>query len=70
MPRRRTRPAIAAERQVRGDAVGSAQLTAEQVIAICAQHREGDSYADLAQAYGVSKSTILANVKRWTWQHL
>ena len=58
------------EWQVRGEAVGSALLTAEQVIAIRAQHQHGDSYAHLAHQHGVTKSAIRAIVKRWTWRHI
>ncbi|PZR92031.1 MAG: hypothetical protein DI537_14490 [Stutzerimonas stutzeri] len=51
----------------RGSSNSNAILTAEQVLEIRAS---GDPANDLAQRYGVSRSTIVNVIARKTWAHL
>lgn len=53
---------------VRGERAGSARLTAADVLEIRAA--TGIAPQVLADAYGVSRSTIRAALDRKTWQHI
>lgn len=57
--------------QLRGTAHPRAELIATEVLSIRAEYTPGVvSYRDLAQAYGVSSTTISDIVNRRTWKHL
>ncbi len=58
-------------RGVRGESVGSAMLTEEQVHAIRVRHAAGGiTLAQLAAIYGVGAITIHCIVQRKTWRHI
>lgn len=54
-------------RTPRGEKVGGSKLTADQVIAIRADHR---THVAIAPDYGVSRATISLIKERRTWRHL
>lgn len=58
-------------RQVMGERVHCGKLTAEQVLAIRAEHkgRYGDGVR-LSRKYGVNQVAIISIVKRRTWKHI
>ena len=54
----------------RGSKVGTARLTEEQVGAIKASLRAGETLNALASAYGVDKTTISMIKRQRTWSHV
>lgn len=62
----RTRP----ERIPRGERVGTAKLTASQVLEIRKAHAGGSSFARLASRYGVTAENVALVVRGCTWKHL
>lgn len=59
------------ERRLRGEAKGTAKLTASEVVTIRARYAAGGtSTYDLAAAYGVCRQTISSIVRRQTWTHV
>lgn len=58
------------ERVPRGEAVGTAKLTASQVIEIRALYADGDTLKRLASRFGVSFSVIGSITRRETWRHI
>lgn len=62
---------VAKGRQARGEAVGAAKLTAEQVLEIRSRYANGGvSQAALAVDYDIGSGAIWAVVTRRTWKHL
>lgn len=61
---------IAKGRHAHGERIPSARLTAADVVAIRIAHSGGASAIDLAQAFGVSPSTVKDAVTRRTWRHV
>jgi hypothetical protein len=53
-----------------GAAHPNAKLTADQVRQIRALHREGASYNDLVEMFGVHYDTIRGVIIRRTWRHI
>lgn len=61
----------APERLARGAQVGTAHLTAAQVLAIRAAYQAGEAIQSaLAVQYGVGQSTVQRIVTRASWKHL
>lgn len=56
--------------QVRGEAQGSAKLTADDVLAIRAARATGESIRSLAARYGVQLMTISLAASGKSWRHL
>lgn len=56
--------------QAKGEAHGSAKLTADEVLAMRASFDAGATRAYLADKYGVSWTLINLIVKRQSWRHL
>ena len=63
---RHARPEI----RQRGERVGSAKLTEEQVRDIVRRVEAGESQADLSREYGVSSGAVSLIVQRKNWGHL
>jgi hypothetical protein len=62
---------IIGREMLRGERHHQAILTKQDVMAIRTAHLEGfTTGVDLAQAYGVSQTTISRIVKRKTWTHI
>jgi hypothetical protein len=67
----RDRASVCPESIVRGEKVGSAKLTNEQVIRIRSDYAGGGiSCRELAAKYGVNRGTIRAVLTRKQWAHL
>lgn len=65
------RDRIAHGKQVRGEQVNTARLTAEQVVEIRRLHREnGLGGRRLAARFGVARNAIYMILKRQSWAHL
>ncbi len=59
------------ERLARGEAHGSAKLTADKVIYIRARHAGGNiSMTALALQFGVTQVTVSAIIRRKKWRHI
>lgn len=62
---------VVAQRQAKGKAIGSAVLSAEQVVQIRARYASGnETHSTLAAAFGVDRTNIYAILNRKTWRHL
>jgi len=57
-------------RQARGERMGSARLTAEQVLDIRAKSAAGQSQRSLAQEYEVSRGCVKWILAGLTWKHI
>jgi hypothetical protein len=57
-------------RLARGERVGGAKLTAEQVIEIRTRHDRGESIRSLAIAYGVGRGTAQDIIHGRSWAHV
>lgn len=56
--------------QARGERMGSAKLTEDQVVEIRRRHGEGEMVTVLAEEFDVSHGTVGALVRRETWKHV
>lgn len=53
-----------------GSRVGGSKLAEEDVLSIRRRNAEGERAIDLADEYGVTKSTMSALINRKTWRHI
>jgi len=58
------------EKLARGERVGTARLTADEVVEIRARAARGESQRSLARAFGVSQGNIGFIVRREWWRHI
>jgi hypothetical protein len=58
------------ERLVRGEAVCTAKLTADQVLAIRQRAAEGASFYRLSKEWNLHRSTVRSIVNRSSWRHV
>jgi len=56
--------------QARGERMGSAKLTAEQVVEIRRLHTDGVRVGELAERFEVTHGTIGPILRRKTWKHV
>lgn len=64
---------VSKDRQAKGETVGAAVLTTNQVLEIRKLYRRGDrraSQAALARRFGVDQTTVGQIVRRFTWKHV
>ena len=61
---------VAKDRQVKGEAVNTARLTAADIPVIRRRFAAGESSRALARQYGVSKTSILRLARRRSWKHV
>ena len=61
---------VAKGRKERGELCGRSVLKPDEVLEIRAKYKPGAGYKNLAEEYGVGKSTIEAVVKSYSWKHL
>lgn len=54
----------------RGERVGNAKLTADQVLSVRTAHRGGEAIKGIARRLGVHQSTIQDIVHRRSWRHI
>lgn len=61
---------VAKGREARGEHVGTSKLTTTDIVAIRLRAARGEIQARLAEAFGVSQTSISYIVKRRTWAHV
>ncbi len=64
------RGACERNRIARGERASNFKLVTDQVLEIRKRHADGEKYADIAQAFGVSYPTVFYIVKRRYWPHV
>lgn len=64
------RDCVEAGRQAKGERNGRAKLTEEQVVTIVARLRDGETLAQLARTYGVTRRAIRFIRNGQNWRHL
>ena len=57
-------------RLARGETIGTAKLTATDVLTIRARSELGDTQAGIAAAYDIAISTVQRIIYRQTWKHI